>query len=300
MMLFSVRVDEVEIAHVGGGRLVGHVHRVLQRQVPDGEGLELGVTRSLSRLVVVVELGQAGGQLAAARTGAGDHHQWLFGLDLFVGPVPLVADDGLHIGGVTPGEAVGIDLDPSPLQLVLEDQCRRLVVEAGDHYAQNVDPPAPQVVDQFQCIGVIGNAEVGADLFAFDGAGVNAENQVGVVFQLLQQAHFHVGVVAGEYSRRVVVKEQLAAEFKVEFVVETLDPLHDFRGLLFQILLVVKGDYRLHRYPLYPKAGSKILQLQNFTARKSQDHRAESSCCETDTRVVTGAAGPGRTGRYRI
>ena len=38
-------IDQVEVADVGRGRLVGDVDRVLEGQVPDGEGLELGVAR---------------------------------------------------------------------------------------------------------------------------------------------------------------------------------------------------------------------------------------------------------------
>ena len=62
-----VVVDEVDVLQVGGGRLVGDVDRVVQGQVPDGEGLELGVAGADAAPVVVVELGEAGGQLAAAR-----------------------------------------------------------------------------------------------------------------------------------------------------------------------------------------------------------------------------------------
>jgi len=48
------RVDEIEVPDIGGGRLVGHVHRVFQGQVPDGEGLELGVSRFQPAFVIVI------------------------------------------------------------------------------------------------------------------------------------------------------------------------------------------------------------------------------------------------------
>ena len=37
------RVDHVHVREVGSGRLVGQVHRMLQRQIPDGERLKLGI-----------------------------------------------------------------------------------------------------------------------------------------------------------------------------------------------------------------------------------------------------------------
>ena len=40
-----------------------------------------------------------------------------------VGAVALVADDHVHVGRISLGEAVGVDPDAPPLQLVLEDAC---------------------------------------------------------------------------------------------------------------------------------------------------------------------------------
>ena len=95
-------IDQVEVADVGRGRLVGDVDRVLERQVPDGEGLELGVARGEAAPVFVVELGQAGGQLAAARARPGDDDERVLGLDVVVGPVALVADDDVDVGRDSP------------------------------------------------------------------------------------------------------------------------------------------------------------------------------------------------------
>ena len=68
-------VDHIDVVEVGSGRLIGQVHRMLERQIPDGEGLELGVSSLHSALIFVVELGEAGGHLTAAGAGGGDHHQ---------------------------------------------------------------------------------------------------------------------------------------------------------------------------------------------------------------------------------
>jgi len=64
-----VVIDEVDILQVGRGRLVGDVDRMVQGKVPDGKGLELGISGADAAPVVVIQLGEAGGQLAAAGPG---------------------------------------------------------------------------------------------------------------------------------------------------------------------------------------------------------------------------------------
>ena len=50
------RVDHVNIAQIGRGRLVGGVDRMAQGEIPDGEGFELGIAGSRSPAVFVVDL----------------------------------------------------------------------------------------------------------------------------------------------------------------------------------------------------------------------------------------------------
>ena len=51
-----VRIDEVEIGDVAGGRLVGDVDRMFQGQVPYRECLEFGVAGMQASLMVVIQL----------------------------------------------------------------------------------------------------------------------------------------------------------------------------------------------------------------------------------------------------
>lgn len=78
------RIDHVHVVQVGGGGLIGQVDRVLEGQIPDGEGLILGVTGLDAPLVFMVELGETGSHLAAAGTGSGDDHHAAGGLNVFV------------------------------------------------------------------------------------------------------------------------------------------------------------------------------------------------------------------------
>ena len=54
----------------------------------------------------MIELAEAGGEFAAARAGGRYHYNGLGGLDIGVGAVPLVADDGVHISGVALGNVL--------------------------------------------------------------------------------------------------------------------------------------------------------------------------------------------------
>ena len=64
------RIDDVRV-EIDGGRLVGDVDGVVAWEVPHGERLELGVARGDAALVLMVELGQARGELARAGAGRG-------------------------------------------------------------------------------------------------------------------------------------------------------------------------------------------------------------------------------------
>ena len=70
-----VGVDHIHVRKVGGRCLVRQIDRMLERQIPDRECLELGVACLDAPLVFMVKLGQAGCHLAAAGTRCGDHDQ---------------------------------------------------------------------------------------------------------------------------------------------------------------------------------------------------------------------------------
>jgi len=255
-------VNDVEVPDIGRGGLVGHVDGVPEREVPDREGLELGVARADVPPVVVVELGEAGGELAAARSRSRHDDKGLFRLDVVVDPVALVAHDEIHVRGVALRVAVRVDPDVPTLELVLELPGRGLVLEPGDHDPQDADAPVAQFVDELQGVGVVGDAEVRADLLALDVTGEDAQQQVHLVPEVLQQPELDAGVVAGQDPGGVVVVQELPAELEVEAVVETLDALKNLRGLLLDVLLVVEAHLAGHRHP---RRASELERLRGCT-----------------------------------
>ena len=235
-------VDHVHVVQIGGGRLVGQVHRVLQGQVPDGEGLELGVARHHAPLVLVVHLGQGGGQLAAAGARGGEHHQGLGGLDVGVGAVALVGADVVHRHGVAGDGPVDVVLHAPAGELFGKGVGGGLAGVLGDDHAVHRDVHGGDVVDEAQHLHVVADAQVRAHLGLFDVAGGDTEDDFGLVPQFVQQANFAVHVKAGQHPGGVVVVEELAAELQIQLALELVDPGQDVLGLFLNVKLVVKSD----------------------------------------------------------
>ena len=87
-----------------------------QGQAPDGESLELGVAGLDPALVLLVELAQADGHLAAPGAGSRNHDERAGGLDIVVLPESFVRIDEGDIVGVSLDGMVVIDLDPHAFQ----------------------------------------------------------------------------------------------------------------------------------------------------------------------------------------
>ena len=94
-------VNHVYVVQIGGGRLIGQVHRVLQREVPNGEGFKFCISGLNSPFIFMIQLRKAGGHFPAARAGRCDHHQRAAGLHILVLAETFVADDMRYIGGIS-------------------------------------------------------------------------------------------------------------------------------------------------------------------------------------------------------
>ena len=213
-----------------------------KRQVPDREGLELGVTGLYAPVVLVVDLRQAGAHLAAVGSGGVHHNQRRVGLDVGIGAVALVAHHPGNVGRIARDGTVSVNRDPSSFQLVAEGLGGGLPFEAGDHNGPHVETVLAQVVDQLEGVGVVGDPEIRPYLAAVDISGIDAENDLGLVGELLQEAHLHIGVEPRQDTRGVVVVQQLAAELQVQLPAHLAHSLADGLALFGQIALVVEGD----------------------------------------------------------
>ena len=82
---------------------------MLQRNVPDGEGLKFGVTCRNAPLVFVVKLGKAGGHFSAAGAWSCDDNQGTFGFDIIIFSVAFITDNERNIGWIAGNGIVDIN-----------------------------------------------------------------------------------------------------------------------------------------------------------------------------------------------
>ena len=257
-------VDHVHVVQVRRGRLVGQVDRVLERQVPHREGLKLGVSGLDPALVLVVELGKAGRQLSRAGARRRDHDQGPRGLDKVVLAVALVGDDQVHVHGIALDGVVQVRALAAHLQHLAERVGRGLALVLRDDHGRHVQAHAAELVHQAQQVHVVGDAQVRAVLAVADVPGVDAEEDLRLVAELLQQADLGVGLKARQHARGVQIVKELAAEFQVELIPKPRDALLDGLGLAPDVQIVVKTDF-LHASPP-PRRETKTLSNKQGNA----------------------------------
>ena len=238
-------VDHVHVVQVRRGRLIGQVHRVLQRQVPDGERLILGVARPDAALVLMVQLAQTGGHLAAAGAGGRYHHDGTRGLDIVVFAQAVVGHDVGHVRGIPGNGIVAIAPDAQGRQPLDEGVRRRLTGVLGDDHGANIKAQAPENIHEPQHVLIVADAQVAPDLLLLDVSGADDHHDLHVVPDGGQHADLAVRLESRQHPGGVVIVEQLAAELDIQLVAELLPPGPDVLGLEGQVFVVVEPDLHM-------------------------------------------------------
>ena len=191
----------------------------------------------------MVELGEAGRKLARARTRRRDDDERAGGLDVVIFPVALVADDERDIVRVTLDDVVHVDPDAVFFQMILEEERAVLALEMGDDDGADVEAALAELVHEAEDVGVVGDAEVAADLVVLDVDGGDHDHDLGLVAKLGEHAELGVGLEAGKYAGCVIVIEELSAEFEIKLSSEFRDAGLDALGLHFQIFFIAETDF---------------------------------------------------------
>ncbi len=215
---------------------------MLQRDVPDGERLELRVTGVHSPLVLLVELRETDSHLSAAGAGGRDDDEGLLRLNVLVLAIAFIGEDERDIARVAGDRVMAIHLDAEGLEALLISDRLVLAGEPGQDDRGHVEAVGTVGVDEAQGIHVIGDAEVSALFVLLDVARVDDHDDFRVVLQLGEHPQFTVRLKAGQYAHGMVVVEDLAAELEVQLAAGALDALLDVGRLEFQIFVVVESD----------------------------------------------------------
>ena len=242
-------VDDIGIVEVDGGSLVRDVDRMVERKIPDGERLVFGIAGVDAALVLVVQLRQARGEFAGARAGRGDHDERSAGLDVLVPAVAVIGHDAFDVVRVSGDRVVQAAGDAELLEAVAVGVGGGLIGVLGEHYGADEEAAGTEHVDESQYVFVIRDAEIAAGLAFFDMVGVDGDDDFHIVHQTFQHAELGVRLKAGQHARGVVVVEELASEFQIEFAAELRDALSDVGGLQLDVFFVVESLAHRGRHP---------------------------------------------------
>lgn len=124
-----------------------------------------------------------------------------------------------------------------------------LIGVLGEHYGADEEAAGTEHVDESQYVFVIRDAEIAAGLAFFDMVGVDGDDDFHIVHQTFQHAELGVRLKAGQHARGVVVVEELASEFQIEFAAELRDALSDVGGLQLDVFFVVESLAHRGRHP---------------------------------------------------
>ena len=242
-----VLVEHVDVFQVRGGRLVGQVHRVRQRQVPDGEGLKLGVASGDAALVLVVHLAQAGGQLAGARPRRGHHDEVAGSLHVVVAAKAVVGNHRRRVVGVARDHVVARHLQAQAAEALKEGfDVLVVALQLRDHHVFHEEAAVAEHVHEAQHVIFVGDAQVRAHLLAHDVAGVEADDNLHFVLDPVQHGDLVVRGEPGEDAGGVVIVEKLAPHLQIEFAADFPPAGGDVLGLHLNIFLSVKPDLVRH------------------------------------------------------
>ena len=131
-------VNHIHVLQIRSSGLIGHIHGMLQGQIPNGEGFKLSIASLYTTLIFMIQLGQASSHLATARSGGSHHHQRAGGLYIIVTAIALITDNMLHIMRITLDGIMEVNLNIQCLQLLFEAFDRFLPFILGNNNAAHV------------------------------------------------------------------------------------------------------------------------------------------------------------------
>ena len=95
-----------------------------------------------------------------------------------------------------------------------------LVAPAGQHHAAHIHPDAAECIDQTQYIGVVGDAQVAANLAFFNVIGIDGHHQLRLILQVEQHGYLAVRLETRQHTRCMKIVKQLSAQLQIELTAE--------------------------------------------------------------------------------
>ena len=140
------RIYHVDIVQVRSCGLVGDVNRMLERQVPHRESLELRISSLYPPLALLVQLAEAYGHLAAAGTRSCHNHERTGGLNVIVFSETFVGINKRHVFRISLDGVMIIGGNPQTLESLAVCGRAFLTTIMGDNHGIDQQPPADELV----------------------------------------------------------------------------------------------------------------------------------------------------------
>ena len=131
-------VNHIDVVEVGGCRLVRHVYRVFKREVPNGEGLKLCISRFNAVLLLVIKLGKAGRHFSATGSRSGNDNKFSLGFDIIVFTKSLITDDKRNVRGVICYRIVSVYRNAEAFKPFFKIKCKWLSGKTGYNNAADI------------------------------------------------------------------------------------------------------------------------------------------------------------------
>ena len=173
---------------------------MLQRQVPHGERLELGIAGADAALVLIIELREADGHLARAGAGGCHDDEFTGGLHVVVLAKTFVGGYQVYIVWIAVYQVMNIGANAQPLQAMAELVGSVLSVVVGDDDRAHHEVAALELVAQSQHVLVVGDAQVSAYLVLLNVLCRYNDDNLQLVAQLGKHTQFRVGLEAWQHA----------------------------------------------------------------------------------------------------
>ena len=193
------RVYHVHVVKVGRSGLICQIDRMLERQIPYGERLKLGIARPYAPLMFMIKLAQAYCHFTAAGARGRYYYKRPRSLYIFILAVAMFAYYKLHIAGITVYREVPVYLYPKLLKPFFERVRHGLIPVLRKHNAAYIKPYRPERVYKPEHVKVIRYAKVAAHLVLFYIRSVYGYHYLCLILKLHQHPHLAVRLKARQH-----------------------------------------------------------------------------------------------------
>ena len=141
---------------------------MFQRNIPNWESLEFGISCMNSTFMFMVELGEAGCHFSTSRSRCGDDYKWSCCFDVIIFSITFIANDKRNIAWIAINGVENIYFDAEFFQFLFEINSSRLTGKLCDCNASDIKSTLLKNFSKTQYISIISNTKVTTNFIFFN------------------------------------------------------------------------------------------------------------------------------------